>query len=256
VMEVVGLGDLAKRRPAQLSGGQRQRVALARAIVKRPRLLLLDEPLSALDRQVRASMQLELKRLQHEVGLTFVVVTHDQEEAMSMADRIAVLRDGRLEQLATPQELYAHPASRFVASFIGTANLFDGTATATGVDVPGVGEVVATHRLPAGTPATAVVRPEDVEPADGATSGLRGTIVDTYFLGGASTISIEVPGLAAPVLATVHGASRLARGDAVGVRFGRAAVVAQDAPAASDDAAAAAAASATPAAAPQEEVSA
>jgi len=256
VMEVVGLGDLAKRRPAQLSGGQRQRVALARAIVKRPRLLLLDEPLSALDRQVRASMQLELKRLQHEVGLTFVVVTHDQEEAMSMADRIAVLRDGRLEQLATPQELYAHPASRFVASFIGTANLFDGTATATGVDVPGVGEVVATHALPAGTPATAVVRPEDVEPADAATSGLRGTIVDTYFLGGASTISIEVQGLAAPVLATVHGASRLARGDAVGVRFGRAAVVAQDAPAASDDAAAAAAASATPAAAPQEEVSA
>jgi spermidine/putrescine transport system ATP-binding protein/putrescine transport system ATP-binding protein len=255
-MEVVGLGDLAKRRPAQLSGGQRQRVALARAIVKRPRLLLLDEPLSALDRQVRASMQLELKRLQHEVGLTFVVVTHDQEEAMSMADRIAVLRDGRLEQLATPQELYAHPASRFVASFIGTANLFDGTATATGVDVPGVGEVVATHALPAGTPATAVVRPEDVEPADAATSGLRGTIVDTYFLGGASTISIEVQGLAAPVLATVHGASRLARGDAVGVRFGRAAVVAQDAPAASDDAAAATAASATPAAAPQEEVSA
>jgi hypothetical protein len=108
-MEVVGLGHLAKRRPAQLSGGQRQRVALARAIVKRPRLLLLDEPLSALDRQVRSSMQLELKRLQHEVGLTFVVVTHDQEEAMSMADRIAVLRDGHLEQLATPQELYADP---------------------------------------------------------------------------------------------------------------------------------------------------
>ena len=130
VMEVVGLGHLAKRRPAQLSGGQRQRVALARAIVKRPRLLLLDEPLSALDRQVRSSMQLELKRLQHEVGLTFVVVTHDQEEAMSMADRIAVLRDGHLEQLATPQELYANPATRFVASFIGTANLLDGTATA------------------------------------------------------------------------------------------------------------------------------
>ena len=175
---------------------------------------------------------------------------------MSMADRIAVLRDGRLEQLASPQELYADPATRFVASFIGTANLFDGTATATGVDVPGIGGVAATHTLAAGDAATAVVRPEDVELADAATSSLRGTVVDTYFLGGASTISIEVPGLAAPVLATVHGATRIARGDAVGVRFGRAAVVAQDAPAASDDAAAAAAASATPAAAPQEEVSA
>ncbi|MGW4928676.1 ABC transporter ATP-binding protein [Agromyces sp. NPDC004153] len=268
VMAVVGLEHLAKRRPAQLSGGQRQRVALARAIVKRPRLLLLDEPLSALDRQVRASMQLELKRLQHEVGLTFVVVTHDQEEAMSMADRIAVLRDGRLEQLATPQELYANPATRFVASFIGTANLLDGTATSAGVDVPGAGEVAAPHVLAAGAPATAVVRPEDVELTDAATSGLRGTVVDTYFLGGASTISIEVPSLAAPILATVHGATRVARGDAVGIRFGRAAVVAREAAAASvedEDANAGAAASdaesgerspAGDAPAPQEEVSA
>ena len=260
VMEVVGLEHLAKRRPAQLSGGQRQRVALARAIVKRPRLLLLDEPLSALDRQVRASMQLELKRLQHEVGLTFVVVTHDQEEAMSMADRIAVLRDGRLEQLASPQELYANPATRFVASFIGTANLLDGTATSVGVDVIGVGEVPASHTLPAGAPATVVVRPEDVELTDAATSRLRGTVIDTYFLGGASTISIEVPELSAPILASVHGATRIHRGDAVGLRFGRAAVVAGDAAASTDDAAAASARPAAGAAgdapARQEEVSA
>ena len=230
VMEVVGLGALAKRRPAQLSGGQRQRVALARAIVKRPRLLLLDEPLSALDRQVRASMQLELKRLQHEVGLTFVVVTHDQEEAMSMADRIAVLRDGRLEQLATPQELYSAPATRFVASFIGSANLFDGTAVAGGVEVPGVGVVpVDTHALPHGSAATAAVRPEDVElTTDAATATLRGTVVDTYFLGGASNISVEVAGLDAPVLATVHGASRLERGADVGIRFARATAVARE----------------------------
>ena len=236
VMEIVGLGQLARRRPAQLSGGQRQRVALARAIVKRPRLLLLDEPLSALDRQVRASMQLELKRLQHEVGLTFVVVTHDQEEAMSMADRIAVLRDGRLEQLATPQELYADPASRFVASFIGTANLLDGTAVDGGVEVPGVGTVTAAHGLARGSAATAVVRPEEVELIpDAATSALRGTVVDTYFLGGASTISVLVPSLPAPILATVHGASSLERGAEVGVRFGRASVVARDAAAASAD---------------------
>ncbi|MFF2277522.1 ABC transporter ATP-binding protein [Agromyces sp. NPDC058126] len=230
VMDVVGLGQLAKRRPGQLSGGQRQRVALARAIVKRPKLLLLDEPLSALDRQVRASMQLELKRLQHEVGLTFVVVTHDQEEAMSMADRIAVLRDGRLEQLATPQELYANPATRFVASFIGSANLLDGVVRAGRVEVPGVGAVeVAPHALADGAAATAVVRPEDVVlTADAATAVLRGEVVDTYFLGGASTLSVEVPGVAAPILATVHGASGFARGDAVGVRFGRAAAVARD----------------------------
>ncbi|MFF2371899.1 ABC transporter ATP-binding protein [Agromyces sp. NPDC058110] len=228
VVEVVGLGHLAKRRPAQLSGGQRQRVALARAIVKRPRLLLLDEPLSALDRQVRASMQLELKRLQHEVGLTFVVVTHDQEEAMSMADRIAVLRDGRLEQLATPQELYANPASRFVASFIGSANLLDGAASSTGIDVPGVGSVPAPHGLAAGAAATAVVRPEDVELIEAATAAMRGTVIDTYFLGGASTISIEVEGLPATLLATVHGASRLVRGESVGVRFGRTSVVARE----------------------------
>ena len=239
VMDVVGLAQLGRRRPAQLSGGQRQRVALARAIVKRPRLLLLDEPLSALDRQVRASMQLELKRLQHEVGLTFVVVTHDQEEAMSMADRIAVLRDGHLEQLATPQELYAQPATRFVAAFIGSANLLDGIATTTGVEVPGFGEVPARHAFSAGVPATAVVRPEDVELVpDAATAALVGTVVDTYFMGGASTISVEVPGVASPILASVHGASRLARGDAVGVRFGRAAVVARDLPAAAADGAA------------------
>ena len=239
VMDVVGLAQLGRRRPAQLSGGQRQRVALARAIVKRPRLLLLDEPLSALDRQVRASMQLELKRLQHEVGLTFVVVTHDQEEAMSMADRIAVLRDGHLEQLATPQELYAQPATRFVAAFIGSANLLDGTATTAGVEVPGVGEVPAPHAFSAGVPATAVVRPEDVELLpDAATAALVGTVVDTYFMGGASTISVEVCGVATPILASVHGASRLSRGDAVGVRFGRAAAVARDLPAAAADGAA------------------
>jgi len=228
VMEVVRLGHLAKRRPSQLSGGQRQRVALARAIVKRPKLLLLDEPLSALDRQVRASMQLELKRLQHEVGLTFVVVTHDQEEAMSMADRIAVLNEGRLEQLATPQELYAEPVSRFVAAFIGTTNLLDGEATADGVAVPGIGLVPAEHPLAAGAPATAVVRPEDVAVGGEISGGLRGTVVDTYFLGGASTISVEVPGLPAPLLASVHGATRLARGAEVGVAFGRATAVPRD----------------------------
>ena len=130
VLATVDLAEKASARPAQLSGGQRQRVALARAIVKRPRLLLLDEPLSALDRKVRAEMQLELKRLQHEVGITFVVVTHDQEEAMSMADRIAVMGSGRVHQLAPPIDLYQRPASLFVADFIGEANILPAWAEA------------------------------------------------------------------------------------------------------------------------------
>jgi putative spermidine/putrescine transport system ATP-binding protein len=121
-LEQVQLGDRAPQRPAQLSGGQRQRVALARALVKRPRVLLHDEPLSALDRQIRGTMQIELKRLQHSVGITFVVVTHDQEEALTMADRIAVMNEGRVVQVGTPDELYERPRTRFVAGFLGDAN--------------------------------------------------------------------------------------------------------------------------------------
>lgn len=133
-LELVGLGDRARGRPADLSGGQQQRVALARALVLRPRVLLLDEPLGALDLKLREHMQIELKRIHAEVGLTFVFVTHDQGEALSMSDRIAVMNDGRIEQLATPQEVYDAPGSRFVASFIGEMNqlradLHGGTAS-------------------------------------------------------------------------------------------------------------------------------
>ncbi len=122
-LEQVRLADLAKRRPAQLSGGQRQRVALARALVKRPKLLLLDEPLAALDRKLREGTRFELVRLQEELGLTFVMVTHDQEEAMSMASRMAVMNAGRVVQVGSPHEVYERPASRFVADFIGIANI-------------------------------------------------------------------------------------------------------------------------------------
>ena len=171
-MEVVGLDAARRAPPAQLSGGQRQRVALARAIVKRPRLLLLDEPLSALDRKVRSSMQLELKRLQHEVGITFVVVTHDQEEAMSMADRIAVLRDGHLEQLDTPAGALRrprHPVRRVVHRHGEPARRHrDGRPAST---CPASARSRPRHSLAAGSPATAVVRPEDVElSADAATA--------------------------------------------------------------------------------------
>ena len=125
ILQQVHLSDFASRRPAQLSGGQRQRVALARALVKRPKLLLLDEPLAALDRKLREGTRFELVRLQEELGLTFVMVTHDQEEAMSMASRIAVMNAGRIVQVGAPPEIYERPTTRFVADFIGIANIFE-----------------------------------------------------------------------------------------------------------------------------------
>ena len=124
-LEMVRLAGLGPRRPGQLSGGQRQRVALARAIVNRPRLLLLDEPLGALDLKLRQEMQLELMRIKDEVGITFVYVTHDQEEALTMSDRLAVFRDGRIEQVGTPAEVYEHPTSEFVAGFVGVSNVLE-----------------------------------------------------------------------------------------------------------------------------------
>ena len=127
-LEMVKMSKLANRKPREMSGGQQQRVALARALVNRPSLLLLDEPLGALDRKLREEMQIELKLLQSQVGITFIFVTHDQDEALSMSDRIAVMLDGRVEQLADPDTIYDHPATAFVAGFIGKQNFFEGTS--------------------------------------------------------------------------------------------------------------------------------
>ena len=163
ILATTHLGEFAERKPEQLSGGQRQRVALARALVKRPRLLLLDEPLAALDKKLRGAMQLELKRLQHEVGITFVVVTHDQEEALVMADRMAVLKDGKLLQCGTPHEIYERPADRFVADFIGVMNFFAGRISRGCVEIAGSS---ISGRVPngaaVGSAATAAVRPERI----------------------------------------------------------------------------------------------
>ncbi len=204
ILRIVDMEDRADRRPNQLSGGQRQRVALARALVKRPRVLLLDEPLSALDRKLRQEMQLELKRMQHEIGLTFIVVTHDQEEALTMADRIAVMEAGRVLQIASPQELYRHPADRFVASFIGTMNLIPGTPTNDGVDVPGVG----TFR---GAPnsAWAGVRPDAIRLLDEATAPaadeimLVGTVCATAFVGSQIHTEIAIEEMPTPLVVTL-----------------------------------------------------
>jgi spermidine/putrescine transport system ATP-binding protein/putrescine transport system ATP-binding protein len=171
-IEMTQLSDLANRKPDQLSGGQRQRVALARALVKRPKVLLLDEPLSALDAKLREAMQLELVNLQHNVGITFIIVTHDQNEALSMADRIAVMEGGQIRQIARPSELYEFPNSRFVADFIGKMNLFEGRVAGRegdklGVEVAGLGQlwlpVAAGLSVPPEAGAVGIaVRPEKV----------------------------------------------------------------------------------------------
>ncbi|TNC35678.1 ABC transporter ATP-binding protein [Mumia zhuanghuii] len=219
VLETVGLSALASRKPHQLSGGQRQRVALARAVVKRPKLLLLDEPLSALDRKVRSQMQLELKRLQQEVGITFVVVTHDQEEAMSMADRLAVLAHGRVQQVATPVEIYRRPANLFVADFIGDGNRFAGRVVDGGIHVDSVGllpghlvnDVVGEAHL--------VVRPEETRLGAPGAGLLDGRVVETQFYGGVSTVAVEVPDHADPVLCTITGVSTVERGAEVSLTW-------------------------------------
>jgi spermidine/putrescine transport system ATP-binding protein len=160
-LEMVQLDGFGARRPHQLSGGQQQRVALARAIVRRPKVLLLDEPLGALDLKLRRGMQLELKRLQRRLGTTFVYVTHDQEEALTMSDRIAVMDKGRVLQVGAPMEIYERPATRFVADFLGEANLLDAETTTHGVRVAGV-DVRVDDTRPEGATATLALRPERV----------------------------------------------------------------------------------------------
>src|SRR5260221_396807 len=155
MLAMVVLAGLGDRRPSQLSGGQRQRVAPARALINRPSVLLLDEPLGALDLKLREQMQVELKAIQRQVGITFIYVTHDQGEALSMSDRIAVFNKGRIEQIASPAEIYEHPASAFVAGFVGVSNILSGSAAATVAGAPPVFSIRPEKITiaPAGTPA-------------------------------------------------------------------------------------------------------
>lgn len=219
VVEVVGLGDLADRRPARLSGGQRQRVALARAIVKRPRVLLLDEPLSALDRKIRSEMQLELKRLQHEVGITFVMVTHDQDEALSMADRIAVFSAGEVQQAGTPHEVYHRPENLFVADFIGTSNALPGRVSAAAFISDAFGAVPATVPLGVEGASHLVIRPEAIELAPPGVGPIQGHVAEVEFHGEWSTVAIDVEGLARPMVAKVVGGLVPKRSDAVSLTW-------------------------------------
>jgi spermidine/putrescine transport system ATP-binding protein len=165
-LDMVKMTKLANRRPHQMSGGQQQRVAVARALVNRPSVLLLDEPLGALDRKLREEMQIELKLLQSQLGITFVFVTHDQEEAMGMSDRIAIMLDGHVEQLADPESVYERPASAFVAGFIGRNNFWKGTSTGVGVQASDGTVFVSSspeEHVAAGLPALAAIRPECIQ---------------------------------------------------------------------------------------------
>lgn len=196
------LTRLADRKPEQLSGGQQQRVALARALVKRPRLLLLDEPLAALDKKLRGAMQIELKRLQHEVGITFIVVTHDQDEALVMADRMAVLKDGRLLQCDTPHSIYEHPADRFVADFIGIMNFMPCRASNAGViAVDGTPIAAATSPTPAQA-LVAAVRPERIRlgPSIDAANRSEGVVESLAYHGLDLQLHIRTPLAPAPLL--------------------------------------------------------
>jgi len=205
-LEMVQLGHLAKRKPHQLSGGQRQRVALARALIRRPKVLLLDEPLSALDKKLREKTQFELIDLQYRVGITFIVVTHDQDEAMALATRIAVMDRGKVLQVGTPSEIYEFPKSRFVADFVGTTNLFEGTVTES---APGIVTVHCAEtacdlviddlgRFPAGQRVWVALRPEKIRltkqpPEGGRVNLLRGVVWELGYLGNRSTYRIRMP---------------------------------------------------------------
>jgi spermidine/putrescine transport system ATP-binding protein len=201
VLELIELGHLARRKPTQLSGGQQQRVALARAIVNRPSVLLLDEPLGALDLKLRRQMQLELKRIQTEVGLTFVHVTHDQEEAMTMADTIAVMNNGRIEQLGDPATLYENPVTTFVANFLGQSNLVRARVTSRvgdelTVDARGTTFTMPVRRCVSNSDDIWVgVRPEkiQVDAAGGGTNRLSGTVTDTSYIGVSTQYLVRLP---------------------------------------------------------------
>ncbi len=231
-LEIVDLGGFGTRSPTQLSGGQQQRVALARAIVRRPSLLLLDEPLSNLDAKLRDEMRTELKRLQQRIGVTTLYVTHDQAEALEMSDLIAVINKGHLVQLDTPRNVYFEPRDAFVAGFMGATNLLSGTVDSA-VGQGGMGAVRLTdgrvlgcrfsQAVAAGQAAVVSLRPEIVELVPEGTavaegqSGLEGSVMSSGFLGQASRYRIDAGGIVIEALADA--ASRFALGEAVGVRF-------------------------------------
>jgi putrescine transport system ATP-binding protein len=206
MLDLVKMGAYAKRKPHQLSGGQRQRVALARSLVKRPKLLLLDEPLGALDKKLREHTQFELISLQDKLGVTFIVVTHDQEEAMTLASRIGVMNHGEIVQAGTPSEIYEFPSSRFVADFVGSVNMFEGKLIEDEPDYVRIGSpelgatIYVSHGIsaPPGAVVWAALRPEKIfmstaAPEGGADNVVRGAVQDIAYLGDLSIYLVKLP---------------------------------------------------------------
>jgi spermidine/putrescine ABC transporter ATP-binding subunit len=203
-LRMVDLADKAEARPAQLSGGQRQRVGLARAIIRRPKVLLLDEPLSALDVKLREAMQVELKHLHQKLGITFLLVTHDQKEALALSDRVVVMERGRIAQVGTPTELYDHPASAYVADFVGTSNKIRGRVTACAADGVTVSAGQVSLRasrngamLVQAAPVLLSIRPERVAlsaspPASGEANVIDGRIIERFFLGNVVRLGVDI----------------------------------------------------------------
>jgi ABC-type Fe3+/spermidine/putrescine transport system ATPase subunit len=222
MLDLVRLSGLERRRPRQLSGGQQQRVALARALVTRPRVLLLDEPLAALDKRLRQQMQIELRQIQREVGITTVFVTHDQEEAMTLSDRIAICNDGKIVQVGPPQEVYERPETAFAAGFLGDANFFAGRSAGRSdglgcVELEGVGSIYTRDPVPTeGTPVTIAVRPEKFalspeapapERDRGAENRLSGVVTQAVYSGNSITYKVA----AGPIEITIFEQNRRAR---------------------------------------------
>jgi len=213
LLALVRLEGLAARKPDQLSGGQRSRVALARALAREPKVLLLDEPLSALDRKLREEMRSELVALQRRLGIAFIMVTHDQDEALSIGDRIAVMRAGRIEQLGPPAELYERPRTRYVADFLGRANLFDGTVAGRSsamavIRCANFGDILVqgAGRFPDGAPVTVVVRPENVAfgSAPAPANNARGVVREASYLGGMTLYRVVLSSGASVLVASPH----------------------------------------------------
>ncbi|MGI9596630.1 MAG: ABC transporter ATP-binding protein [Acidimicrobiales bacterium] len=229
-IELVKLTGMEKRRPSQLSGGQQQRVALARALVNQPKVLLLDEPLGALDLKLRQETQSELKSLQQELGVSFVFVTHDQEEALTMSDRIAVMDEGRLLQVGTPEEVYERPANRFVADFIGQTNLIEATvADANMIVLENGTKIMAPNPHPEGTKVAMSLRPESIDigrrdevPTEHRTTSLEGIVESTTYLGHALLYNVKVGWIDLEVRVDPAAAGdRLGNGDEVAVWWDR-----------------------------------
>ncbi len=228
MLDLVGLAGMGARKPSQLSGGQRQRVALARSLIARPKLLLLDEPLSALDRQLRQQMQVELKNLQDEVGVSFVFVTHDQEEALTMSDRIVVMKSGAIQQIGAPRDIYRRPTTRFVAGFIGETNMIDVTLDGSGTARTKGGLTIRLDNAGESGTATAVIRPSDLHlvPRDGAPQGaIPGKVRQEVYLGSELHFLIDVEGSNAPWRVTARDEGRdYASGEDVALSYDPAAV--------------------------------